>query len=65
MASVQGQCLVTLKGLHSAVLEKQQSWVGHPAQGTLPFVRVRGSGLGMVGGWDRTLMTKGGFWPLG
>lgn len=56
---------MTLKGLHSAVLEKQQSWVGHPAQGTLPSDRVQDSGLGMVGGWNHTLMTKGGFWPLG
>lgn len=65
MASVQGQCLVTLKGLRSVVLEKQQSWVGHPAQGTLPSDLVRDSGLRMVGRWDHTLMTKGGFWPLG
>lgn len=56
---------MTLKGLSSVVLEKQQSWVGHPAQGTLPSDRVWDLGLRMVGGWDHTLMTKGGFWPLG
>lgn len=62
MVSVQGQCLVTLEALCSAVLEKQQSRVRHRPRDP---DRVWDSGLEMVGGWDCTLMTKAGFQTLG